>query len=91
MRTKVNWPTGLLKVADGVDENGFVRIVGAMMGATIATVALPENAPLFAAAPDLLNALIDLLDSMDANGSCQYEMLRASARAAIAKATGEGA
>lgn len=47
------------------------------------------NANLIAAAPDLLEALGSLLDSMDANGSCQYEQLREEARAAIAKATGD--
>lgn len=43
------------------------------------------NASLIAAAPDLLAALRDLLDALDANGSAAYEMLRAAGRDAIAK------
>lgn len=46
------------------------------------------NARLMAAAPELLEALRELLDSMDANGSCQYETLRAAGRDAIARAEG---
>jgi hypothetical protein len=46
------------------------------------------DAALISAAPDLLQALRELLDGMDANGSCQYEILRAAGRDAIARAEG---
>lgn len=40
---------------------------------------------------DLMLALRELLDSMDANGSCQYEMLRAAGRDVIAMVEGGAA
>ncbi|WP_236209875.1 hypothetical protein [Pseudomonas tohonis] len=46
------------------------------------------NASLIAAAPELLEALTELLDALDRNGSCSYERIREAGRDAVAKALG---
>lgn len=60
----------------------------------IADALTEANARLIAAAPDLLEALYQLVDAADDSDGCQYGTLstafvRDIARAAIAKATGE--
>jgi len=75
--------TGEIEVISGVRPYVCLVLPGAIDEVT------PANARLIAAAPELLEALTEIVTAADGDGWKKLDATFAGARAAIAKATGE--